>query len=260
MDNGPDEKLSIETPEQVAIEFSLAGIGSRFLALAIDTLLMMLALAALGSVLFLVRYYTGGAGAWPKTWLAALIVAMAFITFVGYFAIFEAIWNGQTPGKRLERIRVIMESGRPITTFASATRNFLRIIDSLPVLYVVGIVSAIVSSQNRRLGDFVAGTVVVHERLLEKEPQKAVGAPPPNDGSPVLAHVDARGLSPEDFRLIDAFLARSTELPRHIRLQMARRILDRVAPTLQIVSSQIREPESALRQIARSYLNRASIL
>src|SRR6202167_5304686 len=93
------DKLTIETPEQTPLEFPLAGIGSRFLAIALDTLLqlaafwilLMIAIAALWG------RFTGIMG---KQWVVAILVLMAFLVQFGYYAFFETIWNGQTPGKR----------------------------------------------------------------------------------------------------------------------------------------------------------------
>ena len=86
----------------------------------------------------------------------------------GYFAFFEAVWRGQTPGKRYVGIRVIKESGRPIDAFEAIGRNLMRGIDGLPGFYGVGLVCMMLNQQHRRLGDFVAGTVVVHENRADE--------------------------------------------------------------------------------------------
>jgi uncharacterized RDD family membrane protein YckC len=140
------EKLIIDTPEQIALEFPLAGVGSRFLALALDTLVQI----AVGMVVaVLVRIVTllgitprGATGVWG----AALIILVWFIIYYGYFAAFEALWNGQTPGKRWIGLRVISASGRPIGTFDAILRNLLRIVDQLPGIYAVGILSVFLHS------------------------------------------------------------------------------------------------------------------
>jgi uncharacterized RDD family membrane protein YckC len=150
------DNLVIDTPEQIPLEFPLAGIGSRFLALALDTLIQFAAGVVLGIVALAVgltssKLPTHGA------WTLALMVFLGFLLQSGYFAFFEAIWNGQTPGKRMTHLRVIQDSGRPITVYEAVARNLLRVIDSIPGLYGVGIISALLSAKSKRLGDYVAG-------------------------------------------------------------------------------------------------------
>jgi uncharacterized RDD family membrane protein YckC len=222
------DKLTIETPEQIPLEFSLAGVGSRFLALAVDTLVQFIVALVLLVVSLLVS--SAQAWVWPKglTWTAAVVLFALFSLYYGYFAFFESIWNGQTPGKRHCRLRVIKDSGRPITVHDAISRNLLRIIDQLPGVYAVGIVSAVISRQNKRLGDYVAGTVVVHEKPFEEaEPgweETATDAPLYNAGR----------LSVEEFQLIEAFLARRFQLDPAVRHQTARQIYERIAPKLEI--------------------------
>src|SRR3954471_13837884 len=164
----PIEKLTIDTPEQISLEFSLAGLGSRFLAVAIDTLLQFI----VGFLLFLVGLFvlpaSGVFGDLGPKWLIAVGVFVFFLIYWGYFAFFETIWKGQTPGKREIGIRVIKDNGGSITAQDAMARNLLRAIDSMPGFYGVGILTMFLNQQNKRLGDFVAGTVVVHERAVEE--------------------------------------------------------------------------------------------
>ncbi len=164
------DQLHIHTPEQIALELPLAGIGSRFLGLAIDTLLQIV-LYIVGSLLLawigisgIARYLL-----WvPTSWIPAIAILFFFGVYWGYFAIFEIFWKGQTPGKRLAKIRVIKESGRPINAYEAIARNLMRAIDGLPGMYGAGIVCMMLNAQNRRIGDFVAGTVVVHDQRTEE--------------------------------------------------------------------------------------------
>jgi uncharacterized RDD family membrane protein YckC len=147
-----DDKLTIEIPEQTALEFTLAGIGSRGLAVAIDSLLQIAVLIVLGVIGGLVAY----AGFFPrlgKQWVYAILIFAVFLLRFGYFALFETIWNGRTPGKRWTQLRVIMDSGRPIGTQGAMLRNLIRIVDELPTLYAVGIVTSLISPQNKGVGD-----------------------------------------------------------------------------------------------------------
>ena len=156
------DQLRIDTPEQVALELPIAGVGSRFLALAIDTLLQTL-------LTFLAFAAVALAGLLPAGRVVgsvapAIVLLSVFCIYWGYFAVFEIVWHGQTPGKRLTRIRVIRDNGRPIDATAAVLRNLLRVVDFLPAMYATGVCVMLLNRHSRRLGDLVAGTVVVHER------------------------------------------------------------------------------------------------
>lgn len=246
------DNLIIETPEQIPLEFPLAGIGSRFLALALDTCFQV----AAGAVLVGMAYGLGLRGAHRPVhgaWTAALIVLLLFVLQFGYFAIFEAIWNGQTPGKRLTHLRVIQDSGRPITVFEAVARNLLRLIDSIPGLYGVAIVCALLSAKSQRLGDFVAGTVVVHE----KPPLLGAGIRWDSAASSGSVRYDVSRLTPEEFQLIEAFLLRRKELAESIRCDAARRIVRRLSARLELTPEDEQEPEPLLETLAGAYRARA---
>src|SRR3984957_14681816 len=162
------DQLKIDTPEQIALELPLAGIGSRFLAISIDTLIQV----ALYVIAALIFFFNIPVGSSIFLWLPHLIgpamaIFLLFAIYWGYFAIFEILWKGQTPGKRYTGIRVIKESGQPINVFEAVGRNLMRAVDALPGVYGVGVVCMMCNQQSRRLGDFVAGTVVVHEKPSE---------------------------------------------------------------------------------------------
>ena len=159
-----DDQISIVTPDHIELEFSLAGLGSRMLALIIDALLVgviligvILAAAILGfgSILATQRL---GAG----SWVVAVAVLALFIVMWGYFLLFEALNNGQTPGKRWTGIRVVRDNGLPLGWKESALRNLVRAADILPPpACIVGGLSIIFSKTGKRLGDLLAGTIVV---------------------------------------------------------------------------------------------------
>ncbi len=251
----PEDKLTIETPEQIPLEFPLAGIGSRFLALAIDTLIQFVVAMSLTVISLLVGLATAIVGRQGSSglWVVAVLVLVAFATQFGYFALFEAFWNGQTPGKRRVKLRVIKDSGQPITTYDAVARNLLRIVDGLPGFYGLGIVSVLLSSKNKRLGDYVAGTVVVHERPLEDRGQVSVQYAAA--GTP--SGYDASRLSAEEFQLIEAYLLRRSQLAPDVRLRLTRQIIDRISPNLQISSDDQRRPEPLLEKLAAEYRNLA---
>jgi uncharacterized RDD family membrane protein YckC len=221
----PDQ-LSIETPEQVALEFPLAGVGSRFLALAVDMLLQTaIALGVLGAV----------AGAWglldrtgtrSGPWFLAVLVIAAFLLFYGYFAGFEAFWHGQTPGKRLIGLRVLSVSGRPARIDEAILRNLVRVVDQLPGVYAIGILTMLISSRNQRLGDLAAGTVVVHEKQLSA-PQMVVAQPVAGG-----AWTGGAGLSEAELLLAETFLQRRHELEPAVRHAHGQAIAERLRARL----------------------------
>jgi uncharacterized RDD family membrane protein YckC len=240
------DKLTIETPEQTVVEFEVAGVGSRFLALAYDTLLQIL----VGVGLLLILVVAGIAmpnSARSGVWFLAFVVLAYFVLYFGYFAIFEVLWNGQTPGKRKEGLRVIKDSGRPITPAEAVGRNLMRIVDQLPALYAVGICSVLLSRQNKRLGDFVAGTIVVHEKSLQ-DSKPVWESSPAIQAAPTTTFGSER-LTPEEFALVEAFLNRRSSLPVDVRFSMAEQIARQIQPKLSLPPGESLNAEKLLEVI-----------
>lgn len=171
-----EESLIIETPERVPLEFALASIGNRFLAVAIDHFIQYLSIILIAWFFLSIAGYNSNdiADAPDKLfseapkWTIALMIIVLFLVFAGYFIVFEWLWNGQTPGKRLMKLRVIREDGRPLTLWEAIARNLLRICDAVPgfilPVYSIGLIVIFLSNRDQRVGDIFAGTVVVRER------------------------------------------------------------------------------------------------
>ena len=246
------DKLTIETPEQIPLEFPLAGIGSRFLAIALDMLIQTLAFLLLifaGELLVpTVARFTPRA--W--TWAAAIFFLLLFLLYSGYYALFEIFWNGQTPGKRLVRIRVIGDSGRPITVYEAVARNLLRLVDQMPGLYVVGIISVFLTARNKRLGDIVAGTVVVHEKAMQEAQPDFVAGTGASAASPGLQ------ISADELELIERFLQRRYDLSPEVRRQSAEQIAARLRTRLQAGQDDSAGAEDYLETLARQKRDGAS--
>ncbi len=121
------QRHGVETPEHVDVHFELAGVGSRLAAALLDLLLMLLALVILAMAFDAVVGQTGRA---VRGWLAALMWLLVFLLVWGYFTLFEALNGGRTPGKQALGIRVVMDTGRPITPAAAVIRNLVRILDT----------------------------------------------------------------------------------------------------------------------------------
>jgi uncharacterized RDD family membrane protein YckC len=250
----PFEKLTIETPEQTALEFPLAGLGSRALAFLYDSLIQfVLSLIVILSAL----YFNPSLGRlWVRAhnWMIAAIIFFFFCLYWGYFAAFEILWHGQTPGKRYTKIRVISSSGRPITAFEGIARNFMRAID-MQFFYLPGVVAVALDKQNRRLGDMVAGTVVVHESEASDTLWYA-----DSSRKPAALHDVASRLSENEFRLIEAFLARRLDLDLELRRKTAAGIAARLSEKLQLNAANRVPDEDFLEDVARLYRDQARLL
>ena len=248
-DPAAGEKLIIETPEQTSIEFPLAGIGSRFLAILIDSLIQGAVIVVLALILVAVGVTLRGAGFGGSSaagvWALAILIFVYFLLMYGYFILFESIWNGQTPGKRATHIRVIKDSGQPITAIDSVARNLLRLVDQLPLAYGIGVMSAWISPQSKRLGDYVAGTVVVHEKPFETV------APQWNEPARVATHIyGANRLTPEEFALVETFLTRRSALDAGIRYDTAAGITRRIEAKLTMPPEGKPSPEKLLEDLS----------
>jgi uncharacterized RDD family membrane protein YckC len=147
-----DRTVDVRTPESIAFSYELAGLGSRFLALMVDQVIQIGTLIAifLGIILAASRVPNRHVVAAASDKVAqsaaiALIVAVVFIVMFGYFIVFEALWNGQTPGKRLLGLRVVQDGGYPIDFGASLIRNLIRVGEQIVGYYILAAISALIS-------------------------------------------------------------------------------------------------------------------
>lgn len=237
-----EETLIIETPERVPLEFALASIGNRFLAVAIDHFIQFLSIFLIAwFFLSIAGYSTSDVADTPDKlfsdapkWLIAILIIILFLIFAAYFIAFEWLWNGQTPGKRLLKLRVIREDGRPLTLWEAIARNLLRIADAIPgfiiPVYSVGLIVIFLSSRDQRLGDIFAGTVVVRERTDEAPTFNETFSNPIHDVAftrvqkAVEVKADVAALTESEVEVVESFLRRRWDLTERQRLWMAWRI------------------------------------
>jgi len=246
------DKLTIDTPEQVHLEFTLAGIGSRFMATFLDILIETIGYLAL-FLLSMLWFSTGLFKGNRSIWWEAVVSLVVFCINWGYYAIFEALWKGQTPGKRWAGIRVIKDSGRPINAFEAIARNLVRAVDFLPVFYGVGVITMLLNAKNRRLGDYVAGTLVVHESS-DNESKIFFNTPTRTE---VALH-QAAGLTLQEAELIETFLARRLELSPEVRRLNGQRIADMIGTRLNIpLESRPADNENFLELTIKEFRSRA---
>lgn len=228
-----EDVLIIETPERVPLHFALASIGNRFLACAIDHTIQAIALGliALGFLFIANSTNLEEAFATAPKWVLAAMIVILFLILTGYFAFFEWLWSGQTPGKRWLKLRVIREDGRPITFWESSVRNLLRTFDMMPApFYSIGLISVFSTPRDQRIGDMVAGTVVVREREAEAPAFAQVFASPVSDPAlrrsfkPVDFTGSLNSLTESEIQVVETFLRRRWDLADVPRQWMAWRV------------------------------------
>lgn len=236
-----NDKLIIETPENIYLEFELAGLGSRFLAYLIDTVIQLLLAFALIYILAIVFGILGSAlnnVSVASSWQLALVGIIIFLIYEGYFITCETAWRGQSVGKKILNLRVVKDGGYPITFWDSVIRNILRVVDMLPPLWVIpsyGLGSAILlaNAQSKRIGDYVAGTLVIKEK--------------PASG---FEHFSALHINPEyirhikipfahridgiEYYLLREFFYRKNLFPPYERQKMAQKLATHIKKTIKL--------------------------
>ena len=256
--------LIIETPERVPLHFALASIGNRFLACAIDHTIQSLALLLIvivGLMLSNISIIQEMVSSAPK-WVKAVMILLMFLTFSSYFAFFEWLWSGQTPGKRWLKLRVLREDGRPITFWEASVRNLLRSLDMMPApFYSIGLISVFSTTRDQRVGDMVAGTVVIREREAEAPEFAQVFAAPVSDPAlrrsfkPVDFTASLSSLTDSEIQVVETFLRRRWELSDLPRQWMAWRvslpILYKIRPTYDLATFTY---EGFLEELLHRYL------
>jgi len=157
-----ERRLGIRTGESIVIEYELAGLGSRFLAMFSD-LVIQIVVTVLATILLITlsAIFRLSFGELGRATVLAVLSIFIFMVFFGYFIIFETMWNGTTPGKRMLGIRVVRDGGYPVDFMSAVIRNAIRPLEFALGFYTVSAIVALISPQNKRLGDFAAGTIVV---------------------------------------------------------------------------------------------------
>jgi uncharacterized RDD family membrane protein YckC len=224
-----ERALDVRTAEAIAVRYELAGLGSRFLALTVDLALQVAVAAVVLAALAIFAAPVARAVAWAQldkpVEIAAitLFAVAAFALFFGYFIIFELAWNGQTPGKRALGIRVVRDGGFPVDAGAAVIRNVVRLVEFGFGIYVLSALVTLLSPENKRPGDFAAGTIVVRDRADDMPVLDALLRDDPDRDD---------GLDRDDRALIAQFLSRRATLEPRAADEIAARIAERVRPKL----------------------------
>ncbi|MBW4517937.1 MAG: RDD family protein [Timaviella obliquedivisa GSE-PSE-MK23-08B] len=218
------KKVILLTPESVELEFTLAGIGNRALALLIDNLLVLLGISFFWffGTLFATQVATTlspDSYAVAALWFVAIAILGTFVISAGYFVLFETLYQGQTPGKRFAQIRVIRDDGRPIGLTQALLRALLRPIDD--TFFIVGAILILFDQNEKRLGDLVAGTLVIQEErmLVKRAIALSESAQSLARQLPILS--DITQLQPDDFAIVREFLQRRDFLTAKARTELS---------------------------------------
>jgi uncharacterized RDD family membrane protein YckC len=243
--------VSIRTPENIELSFALAGPGSRAAAYFIDLMIMSAAGQMLINLLaFALVALSRTMGVTSELWISAIAALLAFALYNGYFILLEWLWNGQTPGKRLLHIRVIKRGGFALRFFDTLLRNLLRAIDFLPLFYGVGLTSLLLSRDSQRLGDLVAGTLVVYQEPVQTD--SFLGdLPSPDDlGAPFPA-AQLSAIPDEAISLAGQYLRSRIELAPRPRQELAGELADLIHETSGLEPRPAQGIESFLASVVR---------
>lgn len=228
-----ERKVKLLTPENVELEFNLAGIGNRALALLIDYGILFLVLLCLYFVWFSVNRQLEESNASNELtkWFNALMFILFFVIYTGYFVYFETVWNGQTPGKRFTKIRVIKADGRPLGLQQASLRALLRPFDDF---FSLGVLFIIFHKTEKRIGDIVAQTIVI------QEPRRplTIAIDISNNGHNAKKEWTSLGvndrLTIQDFAVVKDYLQRRHNFSAKARSEVSDRLLRQLQDKLDI--------------------------
>ena len=213
-----DDRVTIATPEGVSLELVLAGVGSRFVARLLDTVIQVVIIFALA----LGAFATSVPG-----FIHAIARVLLFLVIFAYDVPFEVLNGGRTIGKLAAGIRVVGDLGEPVRFFTSAIRTILRIVDFLPIFYIAGVISIVATGRDQRLGDLAAGTLVVRDRFPGIATHVSA---PPTVAVDAVGRWDVSAIDAAELTTIHQFLDRRLSLPGPVRGYFASQLAARVAP------------------------------
>lgn len=272
-----DSDLVIATPERVSFDYQVAGLGTRAIAQLLDLLIVT-------GILIAVLFFAFAAGTTTNSGTVANLIMIigGFIVIFGYFWVSEALWSGQTVGKKAFRLRAVGDRGEPLTFVQAGIRNVVRIVDFLPYGYGIGLVVLFANGKGKRLGDIAAGTIVVKDSdyvwlwqlpggrppmepagtgppsnpaagIAGQSPlplSESIPTPAPNPYSPAsAAEITLRRLHPELRRFVTSYARRRPQLSLDLRVQLAGTIQSSLQAALPDIFAQ-RGPLATLDHLA----------
>jgi uncharacterized RDD family membrane protein YckC len=224
--------IKLRTPESVELEFTLAGIGNRAWSLLIDYQILAVILAVLATCWAALSIQL--AGFWQLVfgdkapfWLYAIALIIGLSIYAGYFVFFETIWHGQTPGKRVARIRVVRDDGRPIGLQQAVLRALLRPFDEF---LFIGLFLIIFNRHEKRLGDLAAGTILIQTQTSTASAKLTISEQAKSLSQELLEIADLSALLPDDFAVIREYLLRRAAMEpkakNSIALELSKQLLN----------------------------------
>jgi uncharacterized RDD family membrane protein YckC len=243
--------IVIRTPENIELSYALAGPGSRAAAYFLDLLIMSVVgqltvnlLVATFAALF------SALGLESQLWISAIVGLVGFALYNGYFILLEWLLNGQTPGKRLLHIRVIKQGGYALRFFDTLLRNLLRVIDFLPLFYGVGLTSLLLTRDSQRVGDLVAGTLVVYQEPVETD-SLLPDLPAPEELEIALAAGPLAEIPNGAISLAGQFLRSRSELAPRARQEVAAELVELIREISGLEPRPAQSVESFLTAVVR---------
>lgn len=221
-------QVSLETPESVELDFTLAGIGNRAYALLIDYLvwgfiLLIFTLSWMVFASLLSEPLSNLFGGFDQSglWLFSLWLLIFFFIYVGYFVFFETLWQGQTPGKRAIKIRVIRDDGKPMGLQQAILRTLLRPVDDL---FFIGMFFILLGKEEKRIGDWVAGTLVIQDQGVINAANFPISEAAQNLVTQLKIEADLSRLSPEEFAIIRDYLQRRNNMTSEAKKRLSKEL------------------------------------
>ncbi|WP_310484302.1 RDD family protein [Chamaesiphon sp. VAR_48_metabat_403] len=215
-------RVKSQTPESVELEFVLAGVGNRTQALVIDYLIWsstIFILLVIWAILFAQITWLQSDTARP--WLLAIQILILFGVYIGYFIVFETLWRGQTPGKKYVKIRVIRDDGRNVGIQQSILRSLLRPIDDI---LFIGLLLILFTPQEKRLGDWVAGTISIQEGQTVSDREITILPAATELATKLIETGKIAALTPDEFAIIRKYLYRYPALSSSAKIQVSDRL------------------------------------
>jgi uncharacterized RDD family membrane protein YckC len=247
--------ISLQTPESVELEMNLAGIGNRAWGLLIDYSILGLSLFVfwVGWISLAINFLDPLRAYFSDDrvgiWLLAIATLISYFTYTGYFVVFETLWYGQTPGKRLAKIRVIRDDGTPLTIFQATLRSLFRPVDDLMFL---GAFLIVFIRQEKRLGDFAAGTIVIEVASTSATNKINISQQAQLEYEKLLYKVNLSLLTPDNFSSIKEYLLRRKIMHIPAKRQLTRKLANQLLDILRL--NEIPETLSAEEFLEAVYL------
>ncbi|MEH2006182.1 RDD family protein [Nostoc sp.] len=226
-------RITFQTPESVELEFILAGIGNRALALLIDYTVLVVTLFVffLTWTVFSTQLFNFFDAQNLGIWLIAIFFIIGFAIYISYFVFFETLWFGQTPGKWVAKIRVVRDDGRLIGLQQATLRALLRPFDET---LFIGAFLIMLGSREKRLGDLAAGTIVIQAQTTTASATLTISEQAKVLHEQLIQIADLSLLLPDDFAVIRDYLQRRGAMSLKARASLSLKLAEQVVAIINL--------------------------